>query len=157
MINTDNRPTHAFARSIEGVIAKGHGVASGRASNEYPQGSISMQAKHFKAAGINLDGFFMGTLNVSISPKTFELARPYAFVKQVTWAPGITENFYFCRVEIESDGNRTAGFLYVPDPVTKTQHPDNPSHLQLLALKIDGVAYGSRVVVHYDPREFFIK
>ncbi len=55
----------------------GHGVASGESPHSpYPKSTIAMQKTHFKAGGLDLDGYFEGTLNLSISPKKFQLLNP---------------------------------------------------------------------------------
>jgi hypothetical protein len=52
-----------------GCLRPGHQVASGLAvNNPYPAGTIAMQTPFFKALGLDLSGFYVGTLNVSIAP-----------------------------------------------------------------------------------------
>ncbi|MGD1938013.1 MAG: hypothetical protein ACFCA4_10715 [Cyanophyceae cyanobacterium] len=66
-----------FDLQVEGILVAGHGVASGESPHSpYPKSTIAMQKTHFKAGGLDLDGYFEGTLNLSISPKKFQLLNP---------------------------------------------------------------------------------
>lgn len=56
-------------QSVKGVVMRGHQVASGRGdTTPYPDSSIRMQKPFFREHGLELDGLFEGTLNVSIAP-----------------------------------------------------------------------------------------
>ncbi len=64
-------------QTVEGIIKRGHQVASGMARDSpYLQGTIEMQTPFFQKLGLDLSAFFPGTLNISISPKTFTLQQP---------------------------------------------------------------------------------
>jgi len=46
---------------VPGVLARGYRVASGP-SRDYPYGALDRQRPLFKACGLDLDGYFNGTL-----------------------------------------------------------------------------------------------
>ena len=69
---------------ISGIVVEGHRVASGP-SNEYPYGSLERQKPFFKAGGLDLERFFLGTLNVSIAPLWFEMIQPTYIFRQIAW------------------------------------------------------------------------
>ncbi|MEO0928977.1 MAG: hypothetical protein AAFY63_24355, partial [Cyanobacteria bacterium J06643_13] len=57
--------------SLVGTVKAGHQVASGQATDSpYEQGTLEMQLPYFRALGLDLRDFFLGTLNVSIAPHT---------------------------------------------------------------------------------------
>jgi len=122
-----------FDLSVTGVISRGHGHASGRnPDSRYAGGTLPLQYPHFKRFGLDLGRFHPGTLNLSIAPRTFEIIRPAWRFEAVRWFPDRRpENFSFCHCLLQGPAFRLAGWLYVPDPATKTRHPDSPSHLQL--------------------------
>lgn len=135
--------------SVAGVIASGHGHASGRnPASRYVGGTIQLQYPHFLALGLDLGRCFPGTINVSIAPLTYRILRPAAVLQDVRWFPERRpENFAFCRCHVLAAPGGVEGYIYQPDPATKTQHYDNPSHLQILAPFVPGLAPGSAVTV----------
>ena len=52
---------------LPGVLARGYRVASGP-SRDYPYGALDRQRPLFKARGLDLDGYFNGTLSIDIRP-----------------------------------------------------------------------------------------
>jgi hypothetical protein len=60
---------------VSGIVVEGHRVASGP-SKEYPYGSLERQIPFFRSGGLDLDGYFHGTLNISIAPLRFEMLQP---------------------------------------------------------------------------------
>ena len=54
---------------ISGKIVKGHGVASGRARDpRFPEGTLALQWPIFEINGLNLDGYYRATINISVFP-----------------------------------------------------------------------------------------
>src|SRR6185503_17786920 len=90
---------------ISGIVDRGHQVASGMASdNPYPNGTIKMQIPFFKERGLDLGSFFQGTLNVSISPNSFEMKLPEYTFRKVAWTTlHPPEDFSFSRCKIIFD------------------------------------------------------
>lgn len=147
---------------IRGVVVQGHGVASGRNErHRYPEGTIAPQIPHFRALGLDLSACFHGTINLSIAPRTFELAKPRYVFEAVKWsATHRPETFYFEPVEIlpvrVSGGRAIAGWIYYPDPSTKAGHFQPPSVLELLAPRIVPLVYGDELEIEVSDQALCI-
>jgi 3-dehydroquinate dehydratase / shikimate dehydrogenase len=142
--------------AVTGTILPGHQVAS-RASAHYPQGTIEMQTPFFRERGLDLEGFFRGTLNISIAPKRFTLQRGTHFFPQVEWTDHHPpENFSFCRCRITAAGRTVDGWVYYPHPETKVRHHQEQSIIEVLAPWIDGLSYGATVTLEVLPDEITI-
>jgi hypothetical protein len=131
--------------TISGSVIQGHRVASGP-SNEYPYGSLERQKPFFKAGGLNLDRFYAGTLNISISPLEFEMVRPAYTFHQIAWTNlHPPEDFSFSPCIIMFDDNKYEGFVYYPHPETKIRHFQSRSMIEVITDLIPGIGYGSHV------------
>ena len=137
---------HALVR---GEIQSGHGVASGKGKDErYPEGTLKQQFRHFLERGLDLSGYFMGTINLDISPFTYKIKKPKHFFKDIHWSDHIPpENFYFFDVTLHYKDNTYVGLVYMPDPETKEDHLQKPNILELILPKIVGLKYGLMVDV----------
>ncbi len=138
---------------ITGQVVKGHGVASGP-SREYPYGSLERQLPLFKAAGLDLSRFFLGTLNISIAPATFRLVNPAYTFQRVAWTdlhPAEDFSFSPCRVSLSAEDKWYDGYIYYPHPETKIRHYQNPSLIEVITEKIPGVQYGTKIHLEIDP------
>ncbi|MFM8395934.1 MAG: shikimate dehydrogenase, partial [Acidobacteriota bacterium] len=141
---------------VPGTILAGHQVAS-KPSAHYPQGTIAMQAPFFRERGLDLAGFFQGTLNISIAPKRFELRRATHFFPQVEWTTHHPpENFSFCRCRVTAGSQTVDGWIYYPHPETKVRHYQEPSIIEVIAPQIDGLIYGAQVMLEVLPDEIAI-
>lgn len=60
---------------VRGVLVQGYGVASGP-SKDYPYSALDRQRPIFKERGLDLSGYFNGTLNIDIRPFEFNLVKP---------------------------------------------------------------------------------
>jgi hypothetical protein len=133
--------------SIHGILVEGYRVASGP-SKDYPYGALDRQRPLFKARGLDLGGYFNGTLNIDIRPFTFTMVKPEFTFLHVEWTdlhPPEHFSFSHCKVihkEVEYDG-----WVYYPHPETKLRHFQNPSLLEVIAEPIDGIQYGDEVDV----------
>jgi hypothetical protein len=134
---------------ISAVVRQGHGVASGKAKDpRYPKGTIKAQYEHFLQNGLDLSQYYLGTINLDIAPYSFKIIKPKCFLEQISWSEFIPpENFYFFDVSIQLNQNTYKGLIYMPDPATKAEHFQNPTILELLLPKIDGLAYGDAVIL----------
>ncbi|MDX2189927.1 MAG: hypothetical protein SFY32_08695 [Bacteroidota bacterium] len=134
---------------LKGLLISGHGVASGKGGDaRYPEGTIQMQIPFFKKLGLELSNFYPGTLNIDISPFQFRILQPKHFFKNINWSPFIPpENFYFFDVSLRYNNLIYNGLIYMPDPATKTDHPQKPSMLELVMPKIDELKYGEAVEI----------
>jgi hypothetical protein len=141
---------------VFGVVARGHQVASGP-SKEYPYGSMERQIPLFKEKGLDLEGSFLGTINICIAPLQFEMIRPAFTFRQVAWTDlHPPEDFSFSPCKLKFDGKRYDGFVYFPHPETKIRHFQDASIIEVISVKIPGIWYGSRVELLLDPVEIRI-
>jgi hypothetical protein len=142
--------------SVRGIVVRGYRVASGL-SADYPYGALSRQKPIFKARGLDLDGYFEGTLNVDLRPRTFRIVRPELTFRGVAWTDlHPPEHFSFSRCQVEFEGIRYEGWVYYPHPETKKRNFQNPSLLEVVARPIPGVGYGSELTVFVNPEEIEI-
>ena len=142
-------------QQVEGIIERGHKVASGTASDSpYPNGTISMQTPFFRALGLELSDYFQGTLNISIAPKTFQLLQPEFTFRQVEWTDRHPpEDFSFSRCRILFQGVAYEGLIYYPHPETKKRNFQSPSILEVIVQPIPDICYGCRVLLEYKSAE----
>ncbi|MBE9157650.1 hypothetical protein IQ265_12555 [Nodosilinea sp. LEGE 06152] len=145
-------------QKVNGIIQQGHQVASGAALDRpYPAGTIEMQTPFFKALGLDLSGYFPGTLNVSISPHTFQLTNPKFTFRQVEWTDRHPpEDFSFSRCRLLLEDSAYDSWIYYPHPETKKRNFQNLSILEIIAPPIPNIQYGDRVAIEYNPLELFI-
>ena len=60
--------------TVKGKVIEGYGVASGKTENSpYPESTIKLQLSHFYSLGLDLNNYYLGTLNISIKPYQFEI------------------------------------------------------------------------------------
>lgn len=142
--------------AVRGVVLQGHGVASGRADDpRFPEGTIRMQQPFFAALGFDISRFHPATMNVSIAPWRYEPLQPVFTVRQLRWCP-LTEpedfSFYACRVRWRG-GGPCEGLVYRPHPETKPEHFQDPGTLEILTVRLEGLAYGDSVVLELAPEQ----
>jgi hypothetical protein len=145
-------------QKVDGIIERGHKVASGSASDSpYPQGTIVMQAPFFRELGLDLTGFFPATLNVSIRPHTFQLVKPEFTFRRVEWTDRHPpEDFSFSRCRVWFQETKYDCLIYYPHPETKKRNFQNPSIIEILAPLIPGIEYGCRIEIEYNPSELTV-
>jgi hypothetical protein len=142
---------------ISGVVVEGYRVASGP-SKDYPYGSLEKQIPLFKERGLNLERFYMGTLNISIAPAIFELTAPEFTFRQVAWTDlHPPEDFSFSRCSIKFKGSKYAGFVYYPHPETKKRHFESNSIVEVISMYIPDIKYGDKLTVQLNPNEIRIR
>lgn len=140
--------------TFKGQLEKGHRVASGP-SKAYPEyGSIEKQKPYFKELGLNLDHTFNGTLNISIAPYEFEMAKPEHKFKQVKWTELTNaEDFSFSRCKVKFQGKEYEGWVYYPHPETKKDHFQSASTVEVLVPFIEGIKYGDALEISLNSEE----
>lgn len=140
---------------LTGIVKPGHQVASGQAADSpYERGTLEMQLPYFRDLGLDLRDFYLGTLNVSIAPQTFELTAPKYTFKRVKWHPNYPpETFSFSPIIVINRDLSYDGWLYYPHPETKIGHFQDDSILEIIAPKIADLNYGDRLSLKVDPRE----
>lgn len=138
---------------LKGVIVRGYRVASGP-SQDYPYGTLERQKPIFKSRGLDLDGYFEGTLNIDIRPHTFQLIKPQYTFHKVEWTDlHPPEHFSFSRCRVRYRDVEYDGWVYYPHPETKRRNFQNPSLLEVIAQTIPGIHYGDEVQVFVNPGE----
>lgn len=145
-------------QKVDGILERGHQVASGSAlDSPYPAGTIEMQTPFFRALGLDLSSYFPGTLNVSISPHTFQLINPELTFRQVEWTDRHPpEDFSFSQCRVVFQGSAYESWIYYPHPETKKRNFQAPSIIEIIAPKIPGIQDQCRVEVEYNPLEVVI-
>lgn len=144
---------------VKGIIERGYQVASGIAKdNPYPKGTIEMQTPFFQKLGLDLSGFFPGTLNISISPHTFTMQQPGYTFKNVQWHQEYpTEDFSFSACRVIFQEITYTGLVYYPHPETKIGHFQDPAIVEVLVNSfIPQIQYGDRLILEVNPREILI-
>ena len=144
---------------IKGVVKKGYGVASGQSANpRFPQGTIEIQKPFFQDRGLNLDVYFPGTINFSISPYKYEIKKSKYTFKDVKWSPNDpAEDFSFfdCRILLRSK-ETVSGLIYYPHPETKPEHFQSPDILEIMAPYISDLKYGDGLIIEVDSQQMVI-
>lgn len=129
-------------------LVRGHRVASGEAEDDrFPHGTLAMQLPHFAQRGLDLSSYHLGTLNLSIAPKTFRILETSHRFDDVKWAANEpAENFWFldCQIGLNLE-EFVDGFIYYPDPETKPCHFQPPNVLEVLAPKLPDINYGDSI------------
>jgi len=141
---------------VSGLVTEGYRVASGP-SKDYPYGSLEKQIPLFKERGLDLERFYYGTLNVSISPYSFELFAPEYTFRQVVWTDlHPPEDFSFSACTVRFKGREYAGYVYYPHPETKQRHFESASVLEIISMFIEGIHYGDPLELVLNPQEILI-
>jgi len=142
---------------VTGRLIEGYHVASGP-SRDYPYGAIEKQKPFFKERGLHLDDVFNGTLNISISPKSFEMVKPQFTFEKVEWTDlHPPETFSFSRCTVTFDGENYDGWVYYPHPETKIRHQQSSSMIEILTRRIPDIHYGDEVSFELNSDEILIK
>ncbi len=141
------------ASVVPGVVVRGHGVASGRAGDpRFPGGTLTLQAPHFKALGLDLSEFHIGTINVDCAPLSFRPGPDALLFEHVKWHPDVpAEMFSFARVSITHRGVRHPALVYFPHPETKPEHFQPGGVAEIIAPRIERLAYGDAVMLESTP------
>lgn len=144
--------------TVTGIVERGHQVASGNARDSpYERGTIEMQLPFFRDLGLDLDGFYLGTINISIAPHTFKFRQPSFTFKEVKWHPNYAaETFSFSPCKIIARQVSYDGLIYYPHPETKIGHFQDDSILEAIAPSIPNLSYGDRLILLLDPQEIEI-
>lgn len=134
---------------VMGVVVRGYGVASGQGEGSpYPAGSIALQAPFFRERGLDLGGYFLGTVNVDVGPYEFVMQQPVYCFRQVGWwgeIPPEDFSFQVCRLGVGEVLYK--GLVYYPHPETKPAHEQRPSVVEVLVEWVEGLGYGDGVEV----------
>lgn len=144
-------------RLLHGQLVRGHQVAS-RPSAAYPYSTLEKQKPYFKERGLDLDGYFTGTLNISIQPLTFEMSAPELTFPLLEWTDlHPPETFSFSRCTVFFRGKAYAGWVYYPHPETKRNHFQDASLIEVIAAHIPEIVYGDEVELEINADEISVK
>ena len=89
---------------------------------------------------------YNGTINVDISPASFEMRHPHLMVKNIKWSTQHpAEDFSFVECVLTHKGQEYPGYVYFPHPETKIGHFPGFSVIEVLTEYIKGLAYGDEV------------
>jgi hypothetical protein len=143
---------------ISGKIVKGHGIASGISKNNpYPKGSLEMQFPFFKDMGLDLYSFYLGTINIDISPFVWKPLYPDSYLENVKWIDQIPpESFLFFECKLIFNAIVYDGMIYLPDPKTKVQHFQRDDMIEVLSVKIPGIDYGKEILISIPDKKIDI-
>jgi len=144
--------------SVKTKLVKGFQIASGTSEtdNRFPGGSIRMQEPFFKEQGLDLQDYFdgqmfYGTMNLSFAPQTVRILKPEYFMDTIKWTDHLTpENFFLSPAKISVRGTEYKAMIYIPDPATKPDHFNPPTMVDVLSVKIDGLALGDEALLTYN-------
>lgn len=108
-----------------------------------------MQLPAFAALGLDLSGYHLATLNLSIAPARYEVVAPRFTFRDVKWHP--TEpaedfSFFDCRL-LFPGREAVSALIYYPHPETKPAHFQPDDLLEVLAPFIEGISYGMQVTL----------
>jgi hypothetical protein len=141
---------------IPATVVQGHRVASGLNGNpRFPGGTLHMQLPYFRGLGLDLSGYHLGTLNVSIAPLSYQVLRPKWTFHALKWHPTEpSEDFSFFDATVYRDGALPLnGLIYFPHPDTKPEHFQKPDVLELLLPWTEGMAYGTEIQIAVPPEQ----
>lgn len=148
---------------VRARVVQGHRVASGRCGDpRFPDGTIAPQLPLFRARVAEFDAYlgaaaFPGTINLRVDGLVAPL-RPEIVIPGLRWsAQAPAETFFLSRAALDHAGRRHPVYLYMPDPATKPDHHQPAGTIELLAARIDGLAYGDAVVLHHRPEAILIR
>ena len=142
--------------SLHGTIVEGYRVASGP-TKDYPYGALDRQRPLFKSRGLDLTAYFNGTLNIDIRPNTFKLVKPEFTFQHVEWTDlHPPEHFSFSRCRVIHKDIEYEGWVYYPHPETKLRHFQDPSLLEVIAVRIPDSKYGDELDVLVNPEEILV-
>ena len=137
--------------SISGVLTEGYRVASGP-SKDYPYGALDRQRPIFKDRGLDLEGYYNGTLNIDIRPHVFRMLKPEFTFRNVEWTDlHPPEHFSFSRCRVFFREEEYNGWVYYPHPETKKRNFHSPSLLEIIAETIPNIQYGDALEVQVNP------
>jgi hypothetical protein len=108
---------------------------------------------HFQARGVDLSLFFVGTINVDLAPRAFQVIGGTR-LENINWTDLIPpETFSFVPAEIEVGGKLYRAMVYYPHPETKVENFQSPTVLEFLAEPVPDLAYGDEVWILLDDSD----
>jgi hypothetical protein len=94
---------------------------------------------------------------VDIRPFEFAMVKPEFTFQHVEWTDlHPPEHFSFSRCKVIFRDVDYDGWVYYPHPETKLRHFQNPSLLEVIAMKIPDIQYGDELDVVANSEEIMI-
>ncbi len=147
-------------QTVSARVVVGHRVAYGLNKNpRFPGGTQLMQAPDFLALGFDLGVFYRGTVNVSIAPRSYRVAKARHTFHNVKWHPTEpAEDFSFFDFRLlRPSGPSIAGSIYYPHPETKPEHFQQPDVLELLLPFVEGICCGAELTLEIPTAQMVIE
>jgi len=144
---------------IKGIVIEGRGWTSGQAKDcPYREGTVGLQIPHLRKRGLDLSGFYPGTLNISIKPKKFSVKHPEFTFRNIRWhIDHPPEDFSFSRCRVYFKGRRASGVVYYPHPETKVGYFLDNSTLEIIAEYIEPIHCGDEVEIELNTDEIEVE
>ena len=143
---------------VVGVVTEGYRIASGLGNNNPFGGStIKMQMPLFRERGLDLSGFYPGTLNVSIAPRIRTILIKEPNYCGLRWHDDRVEDFFIFKCRLYFNGVPYDGWIYHPNKGENARHQHRPDTFEILAPPIPGIVYGDHVVLVVNSDEIHIE
>lgn len=143
---------------IKCKLTQGHRVASGLAEDSpFNKGTILLQKPFFKEKGLDLESFFMGTLNLNIYPYKFKFINAEFTFKNIKWVENFpAETFLFSKCKLIYQNKYVDAYVYYPHPETKIGHFKDNSILEIIAPLINNISYNDEIDIIINTDEIDI-
>ncbi|WP_068546357.1 hypothetical protein [Thalassotalea crassostreae] len=130
---------------VTGKVVKGFQVASGRSNNTpFQAGTVKLQKPFFKALGLDLESYFMATINLTTANLHINIKKPDYLFTDIKWHKDIAaETFSFCACVLEYKGKQYEALFYYPHLETKPDHFQPPCTIEIISPYIESLRYGS--------------
>ena len=139
----------ASLTQVTGKVVKGFQVASGLSNNTpFEAGTVKLQKPFFKALGLDLESYFMATINLSTVDLQINIKQPDYLFTNIKWHKDIAaETFSFCACVLEYKDNKYEAIVYYPHIETKPDHFQPPCTVEIIAPYIESLSYGDDLVI----------
>ena len=143
--------------NVSGIVVEGHRIASGLnpTGKNGLNATVVKQMPFFIKSGIpRMNEMFLGTVNVNLEGKTFEIKKPEHKVI-CEWQKGVTETFYFISAVLLHKGKNYEGYVYFPLPESGFQER-NREVIEFLMPQIFNLFYGDEVSFTLDESKLAV-
>lgn len=142
--------------TIQGIVVEGHGIASGKNEFHGIGSTIKAQYVAFKERGFDMEAhdLYYGTINLDISPYTYEFKNSLHTFENVKWYPTQpAETFSLFNCILHTPSGDVEAFIYHPHPETKPIEFLGHNMLEILAPRVAGIQYGQSLKVTVKPEQ----
>ena len=135
-------------------VVRGYGIASGKSfDHRFPKGTIAMQLPFLKDRGLDLSSYYLGTLNIDITPSCYQFNQALFCFEKIKWSkdlPPETFSFYPCKICLADQESWFSSLVYWPHPSTKPGFEQKEGVIEILAPHLRSVSYGSKIIISAD-------